>query len=288
MMIMRREGHHRGRDKYLIIHADDLGMCHSINAATFYASQIGAITSASVMVPCAWYPEVVSYAQMNGDLDLGVHLTITSEWSTLRWRPIGIASQSLVDSEGYFWRDIRGLSDLAEETLLTELRAQVLLFLSSGLHPTHLDSHMFALFTSDTFFRAYLRVANEYRTPALILTTFPSCNGFTEINIKSNCIVDSQQYAPETLAADQWESFYLDTIQSLEPGINQLTVHLGYDNVELRAAMGDNMPWGSAWRSRDLSAITSPTFKKQLKQCDINLISWSQASVIKGEDGPSL
>src|SRR5579864_56010 len=74
--------------KLLIIHADDLAVAHSEDAASFDALDQHAITSASIMIPCPWLNEVATYAKDHPDADLGLHLTLTSEWKTYRWSPV--------------------------------------------------------------------------------------------------------------------------------------------------------------------------------------------------------
>src|SRR5438309_3736698 len=91
--------------RLLIIHADDLAVAHSEDAASFDALDRHAATSASIMVPCPWLTEVADYAKAHPDADLGLHLTLTSEWSTYRWGPVSPVDRvpSLLDPSGYLW-----------------------------------------------------------------------------------------------------------------------------------------------------------------------------------------
>jgi hypothetical protein len=69
-----------------VIHEDDVPMTHGANATFAELSAIGTCSAGSVMVPCLWFPEAAEMAATNGTLDVGVHLTLTSERKPYRWR----------------------------------------------------------------------------------------------------------------------------------------------------------------------------------------------------------
>src|SRR5918911_3709108 len=98
-----------GVERAVILHVDDLAMCHGANRAYLELAAAGLVTCGSVMVPCPWFREIAEAADPK--LDLGVHLTLTSEWPHYRWRPLSTASPAsgLIDDEGYLWRDVASL-----------------------------------------------------------------------------------------------------------------------------------------------------------------------------------
>src|SRR5215831_13335599 len=127
--------------KLVIIHADDLGETHAVNAAAIKAFQSGTINSASLMVPCPWFPEMADYAQSHPDADLGLHLTLTSERVYYRWGPVAPRDKvpSLVDGDGYFHHDWSSETPIDPKDVETEVRAQIDRALAMGVRPTHLD-----------------------------------------------------------------------------------------------------------------------------------------------------
>jgi chitin disaccharide deacetylase len=95
--------------KVIIFHADDMGMADEANAATIYLLENNLIQSAAAMAPCPAYEDAIKWAIANPDADVGIHLTLTSEWRTHRWGTVTDPEQvpGLIDPDGYMWRSVR-------------------------------------------------------------------------------------------------------------------------------------------------------------------------------------
>src|SRR6266446_1118602 len=149
--------------KLLIVHADDLGVTHSVNAASIKALESGAVNSASIMVPCPWFPEIAEYAKTHPEMDFGLHLTLTSERIYIRWGPVASADKvrSLLDENSYFHHDWTPATKIDPHEVEIELRAQIERAYAMGVRPTHLDSHQYRLeSTGKELFEVALRLAN--------------------------------------------------------------------------------------------------------------------------------
>lgn len=165
--------------RQVIIHADDLGMSHGANAAFAELWDIGTLTSGSVMVPCPWFSELAAIARGRPDMDVGVHLTLTSEKKGYRWRPLTRppASSGLTDAEGFFHPDVPTLRSRADPVAVeAELRAQIEAALAAGIDVTHLDDHMGAVLAPE-FASVYARLAAEYRLPPLFCASLADYGG---------------------------------------------------------------------------------------------------------------
>jgi predicted glycoside hydrolase/deacetylase ChbG (UPF0249 family) len=158
------------RTRILSLHVDDVGMCHGANQAYLELFKAGAIDTGSVMVPCPWFPEIAEAARRDRGLDLGVHLTLTSEWDGYRWRAISTSSlaSGLVDDDGYLPRNCLKLRQrLVPEAAEAEMRAQIERALASGIDMTHLDTHMGAALVPELL-AILLRLGRAYRVPVLL------------------------------------------------------------------------------------------------------------------------
>jgi predicted glycoside hydrolase/deacetylase ChbG (UPF0249 family) len=153
--------------RQLVVHHDDLGASHSANQAFVELSDMGVVTSGSVMVPCPWFPEMAAICRERPDLDVGVHLTLNAEFAGFRWRPLtGISANGLTDGDGFMWRRVQDARHADLAAVEAELRLQVDTALAAGIDVTHLDSHMGTV-TLPEYVEIYLRLGEEYRLPVV-------------------------------------------------------------------------------------------------------------------------
>jgi hypothetical protein len=271
---------HPANAKLLIVHADDLGAAHSVNAATFKAFETGLVNSASLMVPCPWLPEVVTYARLHPDADLGLHLTLTSEWKTYRWG--GVLSKerapTLYAADGYLHmtEDVAA-SHIDVREAEAEVRAQIARARALGIRPTHLDAHMRTLHQTRPLFEMFLRVAREERLPALVSREWFAQWPFLPAALGADgIVVDRVIEVDPSVEPARWAEFYAGLIKGLKPGVTQLIVHPAYDDEEMRALALDHPNWGAAWRQRDFDFVTGDRFRRLLREHDVRLVTWRE------------
>lgn len=281
-----RLGHARDA-KLLIVHADDLGMMRSVNAATIKAFESGLVNSGSIMVPCPWFPDIAAYARKHPEADLGLHLTLTSEWTTYRWGPVLPKDRvsSLLDKSGYLYlTESEAASHASPREVEAEIRAQIERARSFGIQPTHLDSHMGTLYQSQALFEILLKVAREHKLPTRISKEALQSTAYLSALLKPEDIVIDKVISIEpNVTPGDWEKFYTEAIKNIQPGVSEVIVHLAYDDQEMGAATADHPDWGAAWRQRDLQFFTSDKFRKLLQENQIKLITWREIGKVQYE-----
>ncbi|MBL8170141.1 MAG: ChbG/HpnK family deacetylase [Acidobacteria bacterium] len=274
-------------DKVLMVHADDIGMSHSVNVASIEAFKKGMVTSGSIMVPCPWFPEIADYARQHPELDLGLHLTLTSEWKYLRWRPVASPDKvkGLLDPDGFMWRSERDTAKNASpQEIETEIRAQIERALQFGIKPTHLDTHMGTLYTRQDFFDVYTKLGKEYGIPVMVMRPTPEAIQYAKLSgipIGEDALkkIADDGFAmldylntgvPGKTPAERKEA-YKKFLRSMKPGVTMLIVHLGMNDPELKATTG-------SWEQRygDFLAFTDPEIEALIKELGIKLTTWRE------------
>jgi predicted glycoside hydrolase/deacetylase ChbG (UPF0249 family) len=237
-------------DRLLIINGDDVGMCHAANVASIDSLENGLMTSATIMVPCPWFPEIAAYAAGHPEVDLGIHLTHTSEWKKYRWGPVSSRDSvpGLVDPQGYLWPSIEEVyANATPEQAEREGRAQILKARQAGVDITHLDSHMGTLQYDIRYHVAYQRLASEFVLPLRMasqetLVSFGAGHLRAELAQEGILCPDYLIYG-ERKSGEAVGDYWRRMLRGLRPGVTELYIHASVDGEELRQITG-------SWRER--------------------------------------
>jgi hypothetical protein len=264
--------------RLLILHADDYGMNHSVNRAISEALEKHWITSASILVPCPWFLEAANFAKAHPDADLGIHQALNSEWTQFRWGPVSSRDKvpSLLDEQNYLPPDTPDVVKNAKPAEVeAELRAQIERAQKFGVHVTHLDTHMGALFQTPVLFSVYSKLGNDFHVPILNARNGPEHAAPAGASMADGRIlVDRVLEIGPGVDPKEWTAWYEKQLAPLGPGVYQVILHLAYDDDEMRGATSDHPDWGAAWRQRDLDMVKSAEFQKFLKDQGFVLVGW--------------
>lgn len=270
-------------EKLLIVHADDAGVSHSTNAAIIAAFEKKAINSASIMVPCPWFPEIAAYAKAHPELDWGIHITLTAEWKNYKWGGVSSSNEisSLLDKDGYMYASVEEFKKHAQpEEVRKEIRAQIRKAMAAGIKLTHLDNHMGSLFSSPELFKIYQETGREFHLPVMVpvnLVHIMAPQLLPYIDTVNNTPLDQFITAFKAAPAGKWHEYYDQALKQLKPGINEIIFHLAYDDDEMKAVTIEHPDFGAAWRQNDFNYVTSGAFKELLEKEGIRLITWKDA-----------
>jgi predicted glycoside hydrolase/deacetylase ChbG (UPF0249 family) len=278
----------------IILNADDFGMCHAANTAIIELLDAGRIDSTTVMVPCSWAPEALAFAAARTDLDVGVHLVLTSEWSRYRWRPLTGTGTSLVDADGYFPPDVVAVEQRATtDDVATELAAQLQAALDAGVDVTHLDNHMgsvYGLATGRDFLGPVFALAARHglpfrlprsmdgvgTDPAMQATLDRASAAAEELGVE---IIDRLWSHPFELvgegtdAAESYEQVrdgFVALLRAVPAGVTEIYLHPMADTEELRSAVD----FAAVKRGYELRLLSDPVVTQAIADEGLVRIGW--------------
>jgi predicted glycoside hydrolase/deacetylase ChbG (UPF0249 family) len=289
-------------DRLVIIHVDDVGMCHASLQGFKDLWEFGTISSGAVMVPCPWFMAVAEWARQNPSVDLGVHGTVNSEWDGYRWGPVSTREQAtgLMDVEGYFHKREPAVWEQADpDAVHIEVDSQAERALAAGIDVTHIDTHMGTI-TNPKFIAGYLQTLTRFQTPGLMPRQ--DVQGFVALGFSEE---ESTIYAGMIRQLEEQGFPMIDVIDylSLEDPANQIEIarqklgnlpvgithflmHPAIDTPELRAVTPD-------WECRvaNYNAFMSREIKDFIKNEAIQVIGYKpirelmrkQSSPLRGE-----
>lgn len=250
--------------RLVIIHADDVGMCHATLPAYADLSTKGLVSSAAVMVPCAWFPSVAAYCREHPEADMGVHLTLTCEWDVYRWGPIstGDPASGLIDSEGYFYRTTPDAQNHADPVAAqVEMNAQIDRAVAAGIQATHIDTHMGTV--------AHPKLAPAYIAAAVSRRVIAFAPRSSELTGGINGMPLVDHYTMMPLDGDKPLELAKEKLAAVQPGITHFIIHPAVDTPELRAIAPD-------WRARvaDYELFMSADLRQFIADQNIHIIGY--------------
>ena len=263
------------RDRVAVVNADDVGMCQATVPAFFELVDAGLVSSGSVMVPCPWFLEAAAWATRSGAADLGVHLTLTSEWERYRWRPISTCDpgSGLIDPEGFFYRNQSMWYRPHLEAILGEMRAQVDRARRAGIDTTHIDSHMFAVL-GHGIVDGYVALGFEQGLPVLMhrqpawvkALTVEAINRWEEQGLP---VFDHLREIGLNQPRNAWLDAAQRVFDQLPAGLTYIILHPALDTPELRALADD-------WQQRvaDYETFRGEELRNHVKNSGIHVIGW--------------
>ncbi len=271
--------------KVVMLHADDIGMCSEANEAVIPYLLNDQIQSAAAMVPCPWFNDIADWYKKHPEEDIGLHLTLTSEWKNYRWGPVSNPSNvpELIDPEGYMWR---GVIDVVSRTPVTtiekEVRAQIERAYERGIKPGHIDTHMGTLYSKVEYAEAFFKVAMEYGIPANVIEFTPDrVQKFRKQGypITARLIQSGTKYTlpklddftsvPNGKSYQEKKENFFDLIQNLEPGITEIIFHPSIETEGLKKIT-------NSWQQRvwEAKMFSDPEVIQFLKNEEIIFTNW--------------
>lgn len=274
--------------KVLLLHCDDAGMCEEANIAVQAYVLKGDITSAAVMMPCPDAEEMVEWAKTHPQADIGVHLTLTSEWKTYRWGPLSQAEKvpGLIDPQGKMWPEVRDVvAHASPNEVEIEIRAQIDKMIELGHRPSHIDTHMGTLYGSAEYVRVFMKVAEEYGIPANAIDLsdpevvayykkvgYPITDDVIDI-LKEYRLpkLDNFSSVPSGKTYEEKRDNFFKLVQSLKPGLTEIIFH--------PSIVTDNMKTiTNSWQQRGWEAemFSDPVVKQFFTDNNIELTNWTE------------
>jgi len=269
-------------DRAVVLHADDVGMCHASLAAFAELAGGGLAVSGSLMVPCPWFPAAAAFCRAHPEVDAGVHLTLTSEWEGYRWSPLSTRdpASGLCDEQGTFPRHPREVAARGtQEAVETEMAAQLDRAAHAGLSFSHVDAHMFTVL-HPRFLDAYVRLAVARQALPLLWRIDGPLGALGEAEAaaarrvtgewaqRGLPVFDHLVRLPLMQADDRLEQARA-AFAALPPGLAHCIFHPALDTPELRAITPD-------WRARaaDFAVLAGAALRRCLTGLGIHVLTY--------------
>jgi chitin disaccharide deacetylase len=273
--------------RVVIFHADDIGMCYEANLAAQRALSDGVYRSAACMVPCPWFNEMAAWCVAHPQYDVGLHLTLTSEWKYYRWGPVAPHEKvpGLIDPKGYLFNEVVPVAMSAKASEVgTEIRAQLARARQMGMHPSHLDTHMGTVFARPDYTLEYMKVAMEEQIPAMVVEMTPRTiekfkkqrYPITEDALKLVASytlpkLDDMHSVVEGKTYEDKRTKFFEQLRLFSPGLNEIIFHPSIETEGLKKIT-------NSWQQRvwEEKLFHDPVVQAYIKENGIIVTNWKE------------
>jgi Uncharacterized protein conserved in bacteria len=288
-------------DRYLIVNADDFGLCRETNDAIETLFNEKRITSTTIMAPARAFKDAAARALNNKIINTGLHITLNSDCENDRWRSTAPKEKvmSLLDDDGSFFYDLCCFyRNAREDEVAVEINAQYDFAVSSGCSIDHADSHCGTLYGIGG--KPFLKEAYELCKKHNLPFRFPKSKSYIkgmfggsvppEIDFAHTSAVMFAQMIGVHLLSDMMTNpyklkdiksyenlrdFYINAIRNMKEGITELFLHpSGFSRL-----LSANPEWQK--RIWEYEFLMSDDFLKTIEQEDIKLVSYGRAPFSK-------
>lgn len=273
-------------ERAVILSMGKAGLCHETNAAVFQALESGRATSAEVMPPAPWFSSFARWARQRQDLDVGVSLTLVSENETVSYGPVAAGHvRGLLDEDGRLPVSMHRVATSAPvEAIEIEARAQIERCLRAGLRPSHLSPHKGFLFLNQDLAAVYLKLAQEYWIPAVVVELtpemldafrqagFPMEQGLIDL-IQAYPLpkLDHLELVAQAPSYEEKREHLLGQLRGLPPGLTQLVFQPAEESEALKAMTPQ-------WQQHvwDAALLADEQVRRTLEEENISLTNWRE------------
>jgi chitin disaccharide deacetylase len=272
--------------KVIILHADDAGMCDEANQAVFAYLGQNHIQSTAAMVPCKFFDEFAAWAAANPEKDTGIHLTLTSEWNTYRWGPVSDPAKvpGLIDPDGFLWHEVpQVVTHASAAEIEIEIRAQIEKAVSLGMKVDHIDTHMGTMFGRLDYTQVYLKVAQAYNVPAMVINLADDevferfrKEGYP-LNKDTRALLagypmpqlDDFYAVPAASTYEEKINSFTGLVKSLKPGLTEIIFHPSVETENLKSIT-------NSWQQRVWEArmFSDPQLIRFLQDEQVIFTNW--------------
>ena len=285
--------------RFLIINADDFGVCPATNDAIEQIFNEGILSSTTLMTPCAAAENAIQRVRSNPKIRMGLHITTTSEWAC-KWGPVAPLEsvKTIADRDGHMYAAVKEFAEHANSVeVAAEMEAQYQFMKTRGVPPTHADSHMGSLYglTGVSFMKETLEFCAEKKLAFRFPKNITGAKGIIRIEtlpeplaamhkqalvyakilgvpLIDNLFTSTAAFSDLT-SYEKLQHVYFDIIDNLPEGISEIYMH---PSLEYSPFAKDNP---DRWRVRiwEHRLLLDISFRKHIESEDIMLVNYQTA-----------